>query len=156
MNNDHWSLESGLADYFPCSFNDDPLFGEKSIHIFQKFPGFENKKAIRDLNNDRKFSEAAINPEQHNVGEIWGGAFWEIRQRLGKASADKIIFEAWTGILPLENVATFNNDFVKKIAHAAASLKDGDRSAEILAVFTRRGFATTLLPTASRPPARRR
>ena len=155
MNNDHWSLESGLADYFPCSFNDDPLFGEKSIHIFQKFEGFENKKAIRDLNNDRKFSEAASNSEHHNVGEIWGGAFWEIRQRLDKASADKIIFAAWKAMLPLENVATFNKDFVTEIAHAAASLKDGDRSAEILAVFTRRGFATTPLP-ASRPPARRR
>jgi len=142
MNNDHWSLESGLADYFPCSFNDDPLFGEKSIHIFQQIPEFKNKKAIRDLNNDRKFSEAVINPEHHNVGEIWGGAFWEVRQRLGKASSDKIIFTAWRAMLPLEDAESFNGDFVRKLAHAAQSLKDGDRSAEIVGVFRRREFAT--------------
>jgi hypothetical protein len=143
LNNDQASLESALADYFPCSFNDDPLFGEKSIHRVQKIPGYDNKKATRDLNNDRKFSETITDRECHNVGEIWGGALWEIRQRLGKAYADKIIFSAWRAMLPLENSETFNRDFIKKLSHAAAFLKDGDRSAEIMEVFRRREFETT-------------
>jgi hypothetical protein len=140
MTNDQQSVESGLADYFPCSFSDDPLFGEKSVHIFQNIPEFVDKKAIRNMENDLKFSQAAINPESHHVGEIWSGAFWEIRRRLGKNEADKLLFSTWMAMLPLNDRGNFNSDFISKLVHGARSLEDGDRSAEIAAVFKRREF----------------
>ena len=138
MTNEQAAVESGLADYFPCSFSNDPAFGEKSIHVFQTYPGYENKTAIRMLDNDRKFTEAAKDLELHSVGEIWSGAFWEIRTRLGQPSADKLLFSTWMAMLPLEPHKNFSARFAKTLIDAARVLEDGDRSPEVAETFQRR------------------
>jgi hypothetical protein len=48
--------------------------------------------------NDRKFAEFGTirDVEMSYVGaEIWGGAFWAIRAKLGREAADAIIAAAW-------------------------------------------------------------
>ena len=89
------------------------------------------------MKNDLKFSQTAINPEHHHVGEIWSGAFWEIRQRLGKESADKLLVSTWMAMLPLKRRGNFNGDFIRRLVRAARSLEDGDRSDEIAIQTTR-------------------
>jgi hypothetical protein len=137
---EYFAIESALADYFPCSFNDDPLFGEKSVHLFRKYPNFKGKAAIRNLNNDRHFKEAAADPEHHNVGEIWGGAFWELRGRLGKNAADRLLYTTWTGIDPSVRSANVNVDFVKKLMETAPTIGMAEQANDIRVVFRRRGL----------------
>jgi len=33
--------------------------------------------------------------ELHDEGNIWGGAFWQLRIEIGKAPADKLLFATW-------------------------------------------------------------
>lgn len=140
MSNEQQAVESGLADYFACSFNNDPLFGEKSIHLFRKYPGFENKAAIRNLGNDRKFDEVGANSELHDVGEIWGGVFWELRERLGQPVADKLLFSSWVASRSLNTLNDFGVAFVKSLLKTAQSLDDGEHDRDIQAIFRRRGL----------------
>jgi hypothetical protein len=85
-------IEYGLADYFPCSFLNNPRFGEvaaKLLHLDRPF--------VRNLENDRLYTEISANPriEVHQGGEIWDGALWEIRKQLGRGVADPLIVQAW-------------------------------------------------------------
>jgi hypothetical protein len=88
------AVESGLADYFTCSFSDNPLFGEESARVL-KLKGVWNKAYLRTLDNARKFSELGPKPESHDAGEVWGAAFWDIRRALGREAADKLLFSIW-------------------------------------------------------------
>jgi hypothetical protein len=142
MSNEQHSVESGLADYFACSFNNDPLFGEQSIHLFRKYPGFEAKSAIRNLKNDRTFDEAAENPEFHNVGEIWGGAFWELRERLGQPAADKLLFSTWAA-LQQGTGGDFGIAFVKALLETDEGPNGEDHRRVIRAIFKRRRLKIT-------------
>ena len=140
LSEDQRAVESGLADYFPCSFNHDPLFGEKSIHLFRKYPGMAKKKAIRVLNNHRKFTEAAAQRGHHDVGEIWGGVLWELRGILGIEAADQMAFSAWEAMLPIEKAGNFKLTFAKQLTQEARKLTDGDQSSEVVEVLKRRGL----------------
>jgi len=133
------AVESGLADYFPCSYKDNPLFGERLVHVFRHYPGYENKRALRTMDNERKFTEAANNMDLHSVGEIWSGAFWEIRSRahLGQPAADKLLYSTWMAMQPFKGAKSFNSSFAKALVEAAHALPNGDH---VATVFERRKF----------------
>src|SRR5438270_4136168 len=78
------AVESGLADYLPCSFKDDPLFGPRAMKAFEALsPSFAGRPAIRNLENRRRFDDVPAGAPPvalfQDVGEIWGGALWELR-----------------------------------------------------------------------------
>ncbi|MDJ0660140.1 MAG: hypothetical protein QNJ42_11715 [Crocosphaera sp.] len=87
------AIESGLADYFACSFLNTPYVGEKAIKVYDP-----NKPYIRTLSNNKNFDELkSLQPWNYpqSGGEVWGGAFWQIRTKLGRDVADSIIASAW-------------------------------------------------------------
>jgi hypothetical protein len=135
LGHDFQALESGLADYFPCSFNNDHLFGERSIHIFRHIPQLRDKQAIRDLLNNRKFGPESATAEIHDVGEVWGGLFWELRTRLGEGTVDKLLFSAWAALPPAVDGFDVNGEFVRKVLEMAGQNADMAR-----AVFKKRGL----------------
>jgi hypothetical protein len=140
MTDEQKAVESGLADYFPCSYKNNPLFGEKAVEVFRHIPEYANKPALRTMDNDRKFTEAAMNNEEHNVGEIWSGAFWKIRARVGQSDTDKLLYSAFTAMPPLKDGASFNVSFANAVIDAARTLPKGDQSGDIAAIFKRRKF----------------
>ena len=84
-------IESGLADYFAASFLSNPLIGDSLGTLFgMKTP------YLRNINNDTKYGEA--DSEHHARGEVWSGALWRCRARLGQEVADKISLAAWTAL----------------------------------------------------------
>jgi hypothetical protein len=142
-NNPDWAaIESGLADYFPCSFSNDALFGEKSTLVFQKLYGKQfDKPYIRNLENSRKFSEMSQGSFPQIVGEIWGGAFWEMRGLLGQDAADKLLFTAWVALRPSDTLNDPAASFVNKLLETAQSLPGGGtQPGQIRLVFERRGL----------------
>jgi hypothetical protein len=88
------AIESGLADYFACSFLDQSKLGEKAAKVWGMGP------YIRTLDNHRTFGEFSALPRDrmnYAGAEIWGGLFWSLRSQVGHAEADKILAAAWLG-----------------------------------------------------------
>lgn len=124
----HAAIESGLADYFACSFLDNPKMGEiaaKSIDPTLPY--------IRMLANDLKFSTTI--KESHQAGEIWGGAFWAIRAKLQREAADSILVAAWQKMVWTQPESTTALSFVEAIlsaARAKGSAQDVEAIKDIL------------------------
>jgi hypothetical protein len=137
------TIEAGLADYYTCSFKNDPRLGEKSIHVFREQMGADTfpRPYLRNLDNNRSFKE--VNPqdpmttEPHNVGEIWGGAFWKLRSLLGQETADKLIFSTW---IATELTAGFGLKFVKKLLELYKPTGPEKNENQIRSVFKERGL----------------
>ena len=94
------------------------------------------KPYIRNLDN--KLSLSTIGPQTsiYDAAEIWGGAFWEIRQIVGQAITDKLLFSTWMSMRP----SNVRSDYAKKILEADQILEDGKRLDTIRSVFSRRGL----------------
>ena len=110
-------IESGLADYFACSFLNNPNLGEKAAEALDL-----DRDYIRTLTKDTAFTALARSayPQRLYVGaEVWGGLFWEIRTNLGRSVADSLAADAWLQIRgeaagPLPATA-INRSFVETI-----------------------------------------
>jgi hypothetical protein len=120
----YYAIESGLAWYFPCSFIGDPSPAKNA--------------SSWDLTRKRKFAEMRpeISSAMIDGTEIWGSAFWELRQILGQGAADKLLFDAW---FALGAGAVKNDDgaaFVRKLISL-----DMSHESQIRAVFVQRGLS---------------
>lgn len=130
-------IESALADYFPCSFSDRPSFGEIVAAVMNLGP------YLRNLNNSRKFDETPeLGGEVHERGEIWGGAFWELRSLLGRDLADRLLARAWQSMAwPIAERDTARK-FIDAVLLNAREIASDRQVAAISATFRKRGFPT--------------
>jgi hypothetical protein len=131
-------IESGLADYFVASAANDPQVG-KVIAGLLNYP----TPYLRNMANDRAFSDAGnIPPDNdayHYVGEIWSGAFWKLRDQLGREVADRLLAQAWIAAVSKRPRQTTARSFVGAVL-AAANKSVPDRVAEIREIFKAREF----------------
>jgi hypothetical protein len=123
------SLSNGFPDYFVSSYLNKPKVGEG-------FPGVA-KGYLRNLDNQLKFTTAIKEP--HEAGEIWGGAFWSIRQLLGRDAADRMFCKLWkslgNGELSDQSGATFSRRLVSEV-----KALDDSKVTTARDILTRRGF----------------
>lgn len=117
----------GLADYLNCSYRKDPVVGKILGQMLQT-------PYLRNLSNQRKFSEIKeyIPPQQ--AGEVWGGALWEIREIAGQEVADKMLFTVWSQIQKGDNT----KKIAQLILESNQSIESGRHIEEIRGVFSRR------------------
>ncbi|MCW5852275.1 MAG: hypothetical protein KIT87_19535 [Anaerolineae bacterium] len=135
------ALESGLGDYFPCSFNDDPMVGEIiAVRLREEYgaASFPNPY-VRLLDNRLRFDILGPDALQWQVGEVWGGAFWDIRRLLGATDADRLLFLTWTGLEPDAPTHLTRTSFVQKLLDTHAATAQTNRRAELAAIFEQRG-----------------
>jgi hypothetical protein len=126
------AIESGLADYFPCSFSNDSRLGEASVAVF-------HKPYLRNLDNRRSFKEiAAPNTEVHDAGEVWGGAFWAIRGIVSQEQADRLLFSAWGKLKDRTGDADRAVVFAALIIEGAKAIGEGQYADRIREVFRSR------------------
>jgi hypothetical protein len=136
----NYPIESGLADYFPCSFANNPLMGEKIAPFLHKLYGKAfDKPYIRNLENIRNFREVSPGSYPQDVGEIWGGAFWELRKLLGQEAADKLLFSTWVATGEISDSSNLEANFLNQLLEKAQSLEGGKYVGQIRSVFERRG-----------------
>jgi hypothetical protein len=135
---EYQAMESGLATYFPCSFVDHPIMGDQAS---------DAGKALlppQDLRNNRPFSDIHLKQYDsvENAGsEVWGGAFWQLRQVLGKDKADHLLAETWRAFSPEKPAAgTLYAAFAANLLERSKSLDDGKYAAQIRALFEQRGL----------------
>jgi hypothetical protein len=135
-------LAYGLGDYFPCSFQGKALFGEEFAAWLKKnSPGSWTKSYLRNLENHRslkEFSAKKGSVEPHDGGEIWGGAFWEIRMKTGQAVADRLLYSAWEAMTP-QDAKDVIDAFPRRVLEADTKLFGGIHRPVVVAVFRSRG-----------------
>ncbi|OGO28061.1 MAG: hypothetical protein A2Z16_04185 [Chloroflexi bacterium RBG_16_54_18] len=135
-------IESGLADYFPCSYTDDPRLGEQVAPILQKLygEGSFNKPYIRNLDNAMKFSDLPPKAPEQLTGEVWGGAFWEMRRLLGQEKADRLLFSTWRDFMESDTVKKTDQAFVGLLLQAIQVQDNEAISKQIKRIFEQRGL----------------
>jgi len=81
---DGYALDEGLADYYSCSFKNDPKWCYASV---------------RWLNNKLKYSPPPSGPpydeedKAHYRGQIIGGACWDLRGYIGTDIVDDLVYD---------------------------------------------------------------
>jgi hypothetical protein len=130
------AIESGLATYFVCSSKDSPAFGAATIQE-QKLPA-----KYWTLQNNRKFTELKpnIGSALADGAQIWGGAFWDLRQKLGREVADRLLYRTW---FALEATDVKSNDpkrFLNRLLDTDGQEKGTKHADEIKGVFKDRGL----------------
>ena len=84
------ALTEGWADYFAISFFDDPVVGAYTAQNPQR--GLRRQSyAANDLTYEDFGADGLT--DSHNEGEIWAGALWRLRARIGAAAADRLVLE---------------------------------------------------------------
>jgi hypothetical protein len=129
------TIESGLADYFVCSFRGDAAMGEIVAGVLKIGP------YLRNLDNQRRYDELAnldLSQPSPLGAEVWGGAFWEMRSSAGKEQADRVLARAWLQVIeaPADGGA---RGFVAAVLDSARA-EPPEVFGKIESVLERRGF----------------
>ncbi|GAA1553149.1 hypothetical protein GCM10009678_40130 [Actinomadura kijaniata] len=170
------AINEGLADYFgnaietrvhgrPMTASGAGLIGEDMCRTAEAA-----KCAIRDLNDGRRADRDYIgvtgqldNAGVHLNSTIFSGALWDVRERIGGAKADKLVYKALTEYMtPLDDFT----DARRAVEAAARAMKltGGERRA-VRAAFDAHGVtpgwekrigvdSRLLLPNVTAPNAR--
>jgi hypothetical protein len=135
---EYLAIESGLATYFPCSFLNHPKLGDQA-----SAPG-QNVFRPQDLLNSRRFSEIQLEQfvsVQNDGSEIWGAAFWQVRDLLGQEDADRLLAKTWQAFGPRDSpTASFYASFVESLVENSKGVGDGSQVEAVRAIFVRRGI----------------
>lgn len=140
-------INEGTADYFACTRNGNAVLGEYSL----------GTDYGRDLRNRNHFPEDLelggystssqryyqTLPEVHRTGETWGPACWDLRNALGAATADAIIYKAMTMFTATTGLQQALGYLVTADQQAPLN---GAHVATIRQVFNRRGIYETTYP----------
>jgi hypothetical protein len=111
------AIEGGLANYFVASFRVQPVIGAVAAQRLGPsargvFPvTLENAERIAPAKPRATLEDSEITRLQN----AWGGAFWELRQRLGQNVADKSLYTAWRALTEQDR-ALIVPHFIAKVA----------------------------------------
>jgi len=125
------AMNEGQADYFACSFTNDPKLGQWTVAKM-------GKDCLRNLENTFHYPQDIQN-EVHADGRIWGGTLWDLRKALGASVSDKIIFGSFSYLKPGKSKFV---DGMNAIITADGNLFGGRNKAKIIEVFQKRGISS--------------
>jgi hypothetical protein len=124
----YFSVESTLADYFPCSFKNDAVFGAPDFTI-----DFRELHQFDELRSDWASVVTA------NV-KVWGGAFWAVRQLIGPDVADKLLWDTWFALQNQAISPNYSQLFVEELLRRYRG-QGGNKTSEVKGVFMRLGLS---------------
>jgi len=123
------SIESGLANYFVCSYNDSPLFARVSARKDDSFTKY-------DFSKKKKFFGRKKIDTHYELADIWSSIFWEMRKVFGQEIADKLLYSGWM----LVTITIWNRndpkDFIALLLKVDKKLNKGTHSAAIKRLFS--------------------
>ncbi|PJA97772.1 MAG: hypothetical protein CO128_10780 [Ignavibacteriales bacterium CG_4_9_14_3_um_filter_30_11] len=127
------AMDEGLADFFACNLNNDPILGE-SVGL------------SRNLNNTLIYNP---NENIYVNGKVIGGACWDLRGVVGKSIVEKLVFNA-LGISPRAyNFA----DFLENIYLADDLLYGNANTSAIAAAFNNHNIVPEVLTASISGPS---
>ena len=88
-----------------------------------------------DLRNTQKFPKilSSVRFTSELQGDLWGAAFWEMRQLFGQSPTDKLLFDSWLALQPPDMRIAREEYAERLVSHAPPNGKS-----EIKAIFERR------------------
>jgi len=92
------AIDEGIADYFACTMNEDPVLGEASLAPFG---------AQRDLSDTSKRCPDDTVGEVHYDGEIVGSLGWSAREAFGVERGDQLVWGAVSMLTPNPSMSDF-------------------------------------------------
>jgi hypothetical protein len=136
----------GLANYFPGSFLDRTTLGT----IAAQHLASSDKPYLRMLKNDKLVKKLVManTTEAYSLVDAWGGLFWDIRTKLGKTIADKLVYDAWR-VLADQNDDTVGRSFVANLLFQARTRAGAEGETAVREILLRRGFDPSDLPSSS-------
>jgi len=133
------ALSSGLADYFTCSFGNDPRLCETYASAFPEHPRCRGKTAVRNLDNRAKLGDLPVGGDLAACGEVWGATFWQLRCELGNAVVDRLLLRAWQQIGNADAEKDLAPRFAKEVIRIDEDTNGGANAGTIRQVFSDRG-----------------
>lgn len=129
----HFSIESALAYYLPCSFGNNPRFAESAMR--KDLPEIDMSKSHRLA--ELKADKLAM---YTNNAEVWGSFFWELRARLGGPRIDGLLARAYFTLNENTTARAQTKAFGKALEHIATQELDASALAQIRKVFAAQGL----------------
>jgi hypothetical protein len=126
------AMNEGVADTFAALLTNDPNIGESTI------PG---QPFLRSVANGVTFNNILSN-EPHDVGEIYGGANWDIAQQIGHDAFASVLFAALAQLPP----DPYEFEYRDAVLAANLAVRGGAQQPQLAGVFTARGFDDTEFP----------
>ena len=108
------AIDEGIADYFACTMNGDPVVGEATLGPLGK---------SRDLSDGSRKCPDDVVGEGHLDGMLVGSFAWSLHEAFGAGVADELV---WGAVSMLPFGASFG-DFVRGIRQVAAELTQAAR-----------------------------
>ena len=91
----------------------------------------------------RKFDETPEFGELRDRGEIWDGAFWELRSVLKRDLADRLLVRAWQSMKGPFAEQDTSRKFIEIVLANAREIASDPQVILIKTTFRKRGFPTT-------------
>jgi hypothetical protein len=130
-----YDVEYGLNAYYICSFKDLPTYAEKTA---KQFPNVLSR--VTDLSELHTFAELPPNSPMVDKGEaVWGGAFWELRGRLGREVVDALLFRVWSSLKPTA-YAPQGQAFARALLEDGAVKGNATNEAVVRDIWRKRGM----------------
>jgi len=138
------AIETGLVSYFACSYQNDPMLARAQTRSDGQ-KDTSNGRAMIDLENGKSLSSAASIKEtdyaaMYDIGDAWGGMFWDIRKSIGAELADQIIFAAWRNLPPPDKNPSYATEMEKRILSQVRTRMGEKKEREIRELFVKRGL----------------
>ena len=139
-------IEGGLANYFVGSYRDQPVIG--ALAAQRLGPAAKDVLPFNLENSERITITDLVDMDISLINRLqraWGGAFWELRQKLGQDAVDKGLYRAWRSLTDQDHGLVARSF----IANVAAQLKvtAGEPATKIWRdVLARRGINSADLP----------
>lgn len=82
------AMNEAYSDYFAAALFEDPIIGEGSFHPSQ------GRAFLRNVNNNFVYPKDYTGMNFHRDGQLFSGALWNLRNKLGEDLAHELIHEA--------------------------------------------------------------
>jgi hypothetical protein len=139
------AIETGLVSYFACSYQNDPMLaraqtgsdGQKDVRSGRAMIDLENRKSLSSAGSIKENDYTAM----YDIGDAWGGMFWDIRKSIGAELADQILFAAWHNLPPPDKNPSYATEMEKRILSQVRTKIGDEKEREIRELFVKRGLA---------------
>ena len=134
------AMGEGFGDYWAGSFFEakKPERYRRCVMAWDGVFGAGEPPCVRRLDSIRTYEtfDHGSSADEHDNGEIWAAALWEVRGALGRRAADRVIVDSH---FQLDGFTSFGRG-ARAILDADRLLHHGAHAAAIRRVFRRRGI----------------
>jgi hypothetical protein len=79
--------------------------------------------------------------EEHRLGELWAACLWDMRQKIGDKTADRLVFASWNRFKPIKGELNKPKFFVDAIISNLEGIgANVDQKVAIRGLFARRNL----------------